>query len=60
MERRQLKLGKLAQPLRVALSGSTRSPGIFDVCVALGRERTLKRLGEAVSSYGSRSQAEAS
>ncbi len=32
------KLGKLAQPLRAALTGTTTSPGIFDVLEVLGRE----------------------
>jgi glutamyl-tRNA synthetase len=39
-----VKLGKLAQPARVALTGSKASPGIYEVCVVLGRERTLARL----------------
>ncbi len=39
-----LKLGKIAQPARVALTGRTRSPGLFDVMEVLGRERTLARL----------------
>ncbi|MEJ2227922.1 MAG: glutamate--tRNA ligase [Alphaproteobacteria bacterium] len=39
-----VKLGDLAQPLRAALTGSTVSPGIFDVMFALGREETLERL----------------
>jgi len=39
-----LKLGKVAQPLRAALTGSTVSPGIFEVMVTLGREETLRRL----------------
>ncbi|MFT4570036.1 MAG: glutamyl-tRNA synthetase [Hyphomicrobiaceae bacterium] len=47
METRELKLGKLAQPVRVALSGGTVSPGIFEVCELLGSERTLARLAFA-------------
>ena len=43
-----LKLGKLAQPVRVALTGSTASPGIYDVILLLGKTTTLKRLNEAV------------
>jgi len=43
-ESRQLGFGKLAQPLRVALTGSTVSPGIFDVMTILGRAETLRRL----------------
>jgi glutamyl-tRNA synthetase len=43
-----LAMGKLAQPIRVALTGRTVSPGIFDVMVLLGRERTLARLRKAI------------
>jgi glutamyl-tRNA synthetase len=39
--------GKIFQPLRVALTGLTVSPGIFDVMVMLGRERTLARIAQA-------------
>jgi len=37
-------LGKLAQPMRAALTGTTTSPGIFDVLVLLGRDEALARL----------------
>ena len=40
----ELGLGKLAQPMRAALTGTTTSPGIFDVLVLLGREESLARL----------------
>jgi len=43
-----LSMNKLAQPVRVALTGGTVSPGIFDVMVLLGRERTLARLTKAI------------
>jgi glutamyl-tRNA synthetase len=43
-----LKLGKIAQPLRVALTGGTASPGIFEVMEIMGRELTLKRLQYAI------------
>ncbi len=43
-----LKMGKLAQPLRVALVGGTTSPGIFEVIEMLGKERVLKRLETAI------------
>ena len=42
-----LKLGKVAQPLRAALTGRTTSPGIFDVLVALGRDESLGRIADA-------------
>jgi glutamyl-tRNA synthetase len=41
-----VKLGKLAQPLRAALTGRTTSPGIFDVLVLLGREESLARIAD--------------
>lgn len=43
-ERKELKLGKVAQPLRAALTGRGTSPGIYDVLVALGREESLARI----------------
>lgn len=43
-EQNSLKLGAVAQPLRVALTGRTTSPGIFDVLAVLGREACLARL----------------
>ena len=39
-----LGLGKLAQPMRAALTGTTTSPGIFDVLVLLGKEEALARI----------------
>jgi glutamyl-tRNA synthetase len=45
-EQNNLKLGAVAQPLRVALTGRTTSPGIFDVLAVLGREQCLARLGD--------------
>jgi len=41
-----VKLGKLAQPLRAALTGRTTSPGIFDVLVLLGRDESLARISD--------------
>ncbi len=43
-EAQGLKLGKVAQPLRAALTGTSTSPGIFDVLEVLGREESLARL----------------
>ena len=47
VEEAGLKLGKLAQPVRVALTGKTASPGIFDVVLLLGKQRTIERLKNA-------------
>jgi glutamyl-tRNA synthetase len=44
-----LKLGKLAQPVRVAVTGTAASPGIFEVLDVLGRARTLQRLDRALA-----------
>ena len=45
-EERGLKLGKLAQPLRAALTGKTTSPGIFDVLALIGRDESLGRIAD--------------
>ena len=42
------KLGNIAQPVRVAVTGKTESPGIFEVLEILGKEKTLKRLARAI------------
>jgi glutamyl-tRNA synthetase len=49
VEEEGLKMGQLAQPVRVALTGRTASPGLFDVMEILGRERTLSRLQQSVA-----------
>ncbi|HZZ08077.1 MAG TPA: glutamate--tRNA ligase [Candidatus Binataceae bacterium] len=48
LERFEMKLGQLAQPVRVALTGGTVSPGIYEVIAVLGRERTVARLRAAL------------
>ena len=48
-EANELKLGKVAQPLRAALTGSTQSPPIFDVLAVLGRDESLGRLRDQAS-----------
>jgi glutamyl-tRNA synthetase len=50
MVERKLALGKIAQPVRVAVTGGTASPGIFEVLDVLGRERTVARLRRAAES----------
>jgi glutamyl-tRNA synthetase len=57
LARYSLKLGQLAQPVRVALTGGTVSPGIFEVIAVLGRDRTVRRLRDAIEQIGSRSVA---
>ncbi len=53
LEEEDLKMGKFAQPLRVALTGRTFSPGIYEVMDLLGKERTLKRIEQALNRIGS-------
>jgi glutamyl-tRNA synthetase len=48
VEEEGMKMGQLAQPVRVALTGRTASPGLFDVMEVLGRDRTLLRLRQAI------------
>ena len=48
VEEEDIKLGKLAQPVRVALTGTTVSPGIYDVILLLGKDETLARLKQAL------------
>ncbi|MCA9625873.1 MAG: glutamate--tRNA ligase, partial [Myxococcales bacterium] len=48
-ERDVIKLGDIAQPARVALTGRTTSPGIFDVMELLGKAITLSRLDSAIA-----------
>jgi glutamyl-tRNA synthetase len=45
---RDVKPGRLYQPIRVAISGGTVSPGIFESLAALGKDRTLARLERAL------------
>ena len=49
LDEQGLKMGELAQPVRVALTGSTVSPGIHDVIAVLGKDRSVARLKQAVA-----------
>jgi glutamyl-tRNA synthetase len=51
---RGLKAGALIHAVRVAATGRTTSPGLFEVLVLLGRERTVKRLTQLVVFLGAR------
>lgn len=48
VEEEGVKMGQLAQPVRVALTGRTASPGLFEVMEVLGRDRTLFRLRQGI------------
>jgi glutamyl-tRNA synthetase len=49
LEERKIPLGKIAQSLRVALTGKTVSPGLFEVMEVLGKRKVLDRLNDAVT-----------
>jgi glutamyl-tRNA synthetase len=51
-ERLGVKPGKLYQPIRVAITGTSVSPGIFESVAVLGREQTLARISAAISRLG--------
>jgi len=48
IERHGIKLGDLAQPVRVAITGGTESPGIFEVLEIVGKEKAINRLKKAI------------
>jgi glutamyl-tRNA synthetase len=50
MQRLGVKLGALAQPVRVSVTGRTESPGIFEVLEIVGKEKALKRIDRAIES----------
>lgn len=56
-EKHEIKMGKIAQPLRVAITGSSVSPSIDDTVRLLGREKTLARLDRALAYIKQRSTA---
>ena len=47
----EVKLGKIAQPLRAAVTGRTVSPGIFEVLEILGKDEVLGRLEDAIEAH---------
>lgn len=47
-----IKLASLAQPVRVAITGGTESPGIFEVLEIVGKEKVIKRLEKAIKVIG--------
>ena len=48
----ELGMGKVGQPLRIALTGTATSPGIGDTLVLVGRERSLSRIAAAIEHFG--------
>jgi len=55
---RDIKFKVIAQPLRVALTGKTVSPGIDEVMVTLGKDRVIKRINDAVAYIASSTDAQ--
>ena len=53
MEEKEIKMRKLAQPLRVALTGGSISPGIYETIELIGKERALERITRAIEYYES-------
>ena len=47
-EKLDVKMGRLAQPVRVAVTGSSASPGIYDTLAVLGKDETLRRIDAAL------------
>ena len=56
-ERKGVKLGAIAQPLRAALTGRTTSPGIFEVLIVLGKSESLARIADQVTFESAESRA---
>ncbi|QWR78679.1 glutamate--tRNA ligase [Candidatus Magnetomonas plexicatena] len=50
MSEHNVALGKIAQPVRVAITGNTVSPGIYEVLEIVGKEKSLRRLNRAIES----------
>lgn len=57
LEEKEIKLGKIAQPLRVSLTGKTVSPGIFEVMEVLGKDRVLQRIDKTITHIQTKSDA---
>ena len=51
IDRTGATMKQIAPPLRLALTGKTASPGLFEVMAAMGKERTLTRLNRALELY---------
>ena len=52
----ELKMGKVAQPLRVAVSGRAATPGIDETLFLVGKEATLRRIDKALAYIEAREQ----
>lgn len=57
MAKTGLKLGKIAQPVRVALTGRTASPGIFEIIEIIGKKKVMARIEKAIEFIEAKKQA---
>jgi len=48
----EIGMGKVGQPLRIAMTGTAMSPGIGDTMMLVGHERSLKRIEQAIAHFG--------
>ena len=48
-DKEEIKLGQIAQPMRAALTGTTVSPGIFEVAAVLGQDEAIGRLNDVIT-----------
>ena len=48
LETKEIKMVKIAQPIRVAITGGSASPGLFDVMSSLGKRKVIQRIQEAI------------
>jgi glutamyl-tRNA synthetase len=58
VDRRRTKPGRVFQPIRVAIAGTTVSPGIFESIALLGRDETLTRIDRALERASAHEPAE--
>ena len=56
LDEKKIKLGEIAQPLRVALTGTSASPGLFEVMEVLGKETVLRRVDKALKHMAQKNQ----
>lgn len=55
-EKFEIKLGKIAQPVRVAATGGSASPGIFETLELIGKDKVIKRIDKAIEFIRKRSE----
>ena len=52
IEKKELGMGMIMNPLRLALVGAPKGPGVFDIIEVLGKDETIKRIQQAISTLG--------